>query len=130
MATLVQDILRIGENNDARVPSVLVRLECLPLTTNGKVDREALPAPERKANGYQQQNCASKYTTAEQKLMTIWADVLKLEHVGLHDNFFDLGGDSILGILILARAAQAGLKFSPKQLFQHQTIAELSDAIR
>lgn len=130
MATLIQDILRIGENNDSRVRSVFVRLECLPLTTNGKVDRKALPAPERKANGYQQQNCASKYTTAEQKLMTIWADVLKLEHVGLHDNFFDLGGDSILGTLILARAAQAGLKFSPKQLFQHQTIAELSDAIR
>jgi len=128
MATLIQDILRIGENNDARVPSVFVRLECLPLTTIG--NRKALPVPERKANGYQQQNYASKYTTTEQKLMTIWADVLKLEYVGLHDNFFVLGGDSILGTLILARAAQAGLKFSPKQLFQHQTIAELSDAIR
>jgi amino acid adenylation domain-containing protein len=115
---------------DYMVPSVFVRLESLPLTANGKVDRKALPAPERKANGGQQQTCASKYTMVEQKLIKIWADVLKLEHVGPHDNFFDLGGDSILGTLILARAAQAGVKFSPRQLFQHQTIAELSNAIR
>lgn len=115
---------------DYMVPSIFVRLESLPLTTNGKVDRKALPAPERKANVCQQQNCNAKYTSAEQKLMKIWADVLKLEQVGLHDNFFDLGGDSILGTLILARAAQAGVKFSPRQLFQYQTIAELSNAIR
>ena len=115
---------------DYMVPSVFVRLESLPLTTNGKVDRNALPAPERKANGCQEQTCASKYTATEQKLMKIWADVLNFEHVGLHDNFFDLGGDSILGTLILARAAQAGVKFSPRQLFQYQTIAELSQAIR
>jgi amino acid adenylation domain-containing protein len=115
---------------DYMVPSVFVSLESLPLTTNGKVDRKALPAPERKSNGCQQQSCTSKYTKAEQKLMKIWADVLKVEQVGLHDNFFDLGGDSILGTLILARAAQAGVKFSPRQLFQHQTIAELSNAIR
>jgi acyl carrier protein len=66
----------------------------------------------------------------EQTLMKIWADVLKLDRVGLNDNFFDLGGDSILGTLILARAAQAGVMISPRQLFEHQTIAELSNAIR
>lgn len=115
---------------DYMVPSLFVQLESVPLTANGKIDRKALPAPERKANGCQQQSCTSKYTTVEQKLMKIWADVLKLEHVGLHDNFFDLGGDSILGTLILARAAQAGVKFSPRQLFQYQTIAELTNAIR
>ncbi|HUS12204.1 MAG TPA: phosphopantetheine-binding protein [Pyrinomonadaceae bacterium] len=172
MASLVQDILRIGENNAAEdltrfnssgvlkdlgrvdnqvkikgfriqideVETILrqspdvrecaVRAREDAIGEKRLLDRKALPAPERKANSYQQQSCASKYTTAEQKLMTIWADVLKLEHVGLHDNFFDLGGDSVLGTLILARAAQAGLKFSPKQLFQHQTIAELSDVIR
>ncbi len=115
---------------DYMVPSTFIRMDSLPLTTNGKVDRNALPAPERKANGCQQAKCNSKLTTAEQKLMKIWADVLKLDHVGLHDNFFDLGGDSILGTLILARAAQAGVRFSPRQLFQYQTIAELSNAIR
>jgi amino acid adenylation domain-containing protein len=115
---------------DYMVPSTFVRMDSLPLTTNGKVDRKALPAPERKSNGCQQQSCATNYTAAQQKLMKIWADVLKLDHVGLHDNFFDLGGDSILGTLILARAAQAGVRLSPRQLFEHQTIAELSDAIR
>jgi amino acid adenylation domain-containing protein len=114
---------------DYMVPTTFIKLESLPLTTNGKVDRQALPAPERKANGCQQANCKTKYTNVEQKLMKIWADVLKLDQVGLHDNFFDLGGDSILGTLILARAAQAGVRFSPRQLFQHQTIAELSSAI-
>ena len=112
------------------VPSTFIKLDSLPLTRNGKVDRQALPAPERKANGCQEVNCKTKYTGVEQKLMKIWADVLKLDQVGLHDNFFDLGGDSILGTLILARAAQAGVRFSPRQLFQHQTIAELSNAIR
>jgi amino acid adenylation domain-containing protein len=112
------------------VPSTFIKLDSLPLTTNGKVDRQALPAPERKANGCQQANCKTKYTSVEQKLLKIWADVLRLDQVGLHDNFFDLGGDSILGTLILARAAQAGVRFSPRQLFQHQTIAELSNAIR
>ena len=70
------------------------------------------------------------HLATEQTLMKIWADVLKLDRVGLHDNFFDLGGDSILGTLILARAAQAGVMISPRQLFEHQTIAELSNAIR
>lgn len=68
--------------------------------------------------------------SAEQTLMKIWAEVLKLDQVGLNDNFFELGGDSILGTLILARAAQAGVMISPRQLFEHQTIAELSNAIR
>lgn len=115
---------------DFMVPTTFVRMDSLPLTTNGKVDRQALPAPERRSNGYHQQSSMTTHTAAQQKLVKIWADVLNLDRVGLHDNFFDLGGDSILGTLILARAAQAGVKISPQQLFEHQTIAELSDAIR
>jgi aryl carrier-like protein len=113
---------------DYMVPTTFVKMELLPLTTNGKVDRKALPAPERKANGCQQRSVA-KHTALEQKLMKIWAEVLRLETIGVHDNFFDLGGDSILGTLILARAARSGVKISPRQLFEHQTIAELSKAI-
>jgi acyl-coenzyme A synthetase/AMP-(fatty) acid ligase/aryl carrier-like protein len=113
---------------DYMVPTSFVRMESMPLTKNGKVDRQALPAPERKSNGCTQK-CSSKHSAAEEILMKIWADVLKLEHVGVDDNFFDLGGDSILGTLILARASQAGVKISPRQLFQHQTIAALSNAI-
>ena len=109
------------------VPTTFVKMESLPLTTNGKVDRQALPAPDRKQNGCTE-NCATRHSQAEQTLVKIWAEVLKVEHVGLNDNFFDLGGDSILGTLILARAAQAGVKFSPRQLFEHQTIAALTNA--
>ena len=60
--------------------------------------------------------------------MKIWADVLQVAQVGVNDNFFDLGGDSILGTLILARAAQAGIKISPRELFEHQTISALTNA--
>ncbi|MDQ2937387.1 MAG: amino acid adenylation domain-containing protein [Acidobacteriota bacterium] len=115
---------------DFMVPTTFVRMDSLPLTANGKVDRKVLPAPGRRSNGYQQQSSMATHTAAQQKLMKIWAEVLKLERVGIHDNFFDLGGDSILGTLILARAAQAGVKISPRELFEHQTIAELSNAIR
>jgi amino acid adenylation domain-containing protein len=114
---------------DYMVPSIFVGMELLPLTPNGKVDRKSLPAPERKSKEFQP-SYSAKHTAVEQKLMKIWADVLKLDRVGIHDNFFDLGGDSILGTLILARAAQAGVKISPRQLFEHQTIAGLSNGLR
>ena len=65
-------------------------------------------------------------TSVEAVLAGIWAAVLKLERVGIYDNFFELGGDSILGIQIIARANQAGLRLTTKQLFQHQTVAELA----
>lgn len=114
---------------DYMVPTTFVKMESLPLTKNGKVDRQALPAPDRKQNGCTQ-NCSTKHTEVEQTLMKIWADVLQVEQVGVNDNFFDLGGDSILGTLILARAAQAGFKISPRELFEHQTIAALSNVSR
>jgi amino acid adenylation domain-containing protein len=114
---------------DYMVPTTFVKMESLPLTTNGKVDRQALPAPDRKQNGCTK-NCSTKHTLVEQTLMKIWADVLQVEQVGVNDNFFDLGGDSILGALILARAAQAGFKISPRELFEHQTIAALSNVTR
>ncbi len=138
VAYLVRDHRHPGEVDELRkfmkakvpdymAPSAFVKMESLPLTTNGKVDRQALPTPERKSNICQKS--WTTHTAAEQTLIKIWAEVLKLEHVGVDDNFFDLGGDSILGTLILARAAQAGVKISPRQLFQHQTIAELSNAL-
>ncbi|MGZ3459182.1 MAG: condensation domain-containing protein, partial [Archangium sp.] len=65
----------------------------------------------------------------EQKLASLWAAVLRLERVGIHDNFFELGGDSISSLQVIARARQAGLHLSPRQLFQHQTIAELAPRI-
>ncbi|MEH2220692.1 MAG: amino acid adenylation domain-containing protein [Nostoc sp.] len=110
---------------DYMIPSAFVILESLPLTPNGKVDRQALLA-------YQVNNDANNFvlprTYTEKVLAKIWQDVLNLEQVSVLQNFFELGGDSIISIQIIARAHQAGLQITTKQLFQHQTIAELAIA--
>jgi amino acid adenylation domain-containing protein len=107
------------------VPTTFVSLEAFPLTPNGKVDRRSLPAPQL-ANAETQAAYAAPRTPAELLLAEIWADLLRLERVGIHDNFFTLGGDSILSIQVIARARQRGIDLTPKQFFQHQTIAELA----
>ncbi|WP_017654190.1 non-ribosomal peptide synthetase [Fortiea contorta] len=106
------------------VPSAFILLDTLPLTPNGKVDRRALPTPEsRQELGV---NFVAPRTPQESKLVAIWAEVLRLPQVGIHDNFFEIGGDSILSLQIIARANQAGMQLNVKQLFQHQTISELA----
>jgi non-ribosomal peptide synthase protein (TIGR01720 family) len=100
-------------------------LEVLPLTPSGKVDRRALLTLET-ATSSSQENYVAPATPTEETLAHIWAEVLRLKQVGIHDNFFELGGDSILSIQVVTRANQAGLKITPRQLFQHQTIAELA----
>ncbi|MEH1899089.1 MAG: condensation domain-containing protein [Nostoc sp.] len=109
---------------DYMVPASFTVLEVLPITPNGKVDRRALPVPEFESD--ESAGFVSPRTHTEEVLTKIWQDVLVLKQVGIHDNFFELGGDSIISIQIIARANQAGLKLTPKQLFQHQTIAELA----
>jgi aryl carrier-like protein len=105
------------------LPASFVFREAMPVTANGKIDRAALEsATETTRCG---QLCGVRSVT-EQTLTEIWAHVLKLEQVGVNDNFFDLGGDSVLAAQILARATRAGLPLTPKQFFEHQTIAELS----
>jgi amino acid adenylation domain-containing protein/non-ribosomal peptide synthase protein (TIGR01720 family) len=108
---------------DAMVPATFVTLATLPLTANGKVDRKALPAPELPGtrDGY-----LAPRTREEEILAAVWAQVLRLPRVGVNDNFFELGGDSILSIQIVARARQAGLLFTVRQVFEHQTVAELA----
>ncbi|HVR98123.1 MAG TPA: amino acid adenylation domain-containing protein, partial [Thermoanaerobaculia bacterium] len=107
------------------VPAVFVLLAALPLNPNGKVDFHSLPAP-----GHERPELDAAMTEAtswaETLLARIWAEVLHLDRVGVRDNFFELGGDSILSIQIVARANQAGLRLTPHQVFQHQTIAELA----
>ncbi|HEV2861081.1 MAG TPA: amino acid adenylation domain-containing protein [Pyrinomonadaceae bacterium] len=109
------------------LPSAFVFLDALPLTPGGKVDRRALPAPERSAAEPAPDFVAPR-TELERTLAGIWADALRLERVGLHDNFFELGGDSILIIQIVARAHQAGINLSATQMFQSPTVAELAAA--
>ncbi|WNG47516.1 amino acid adenylation domain-containing protein [Archangium minus] len=109
---------------DYMVPAAIVTMEALPLTSNGKVDRRALPVPEVERSA--RSSFVEPRTPVERQLADIWARVLRLEKVGIHDNFFALGGDSILSLQIIARAHRVGLRLTPKQLFQHQTIAELA----
>jgi len=108
-------------------PSAIVEMEKMPLTPNGKLDRQALPRPEagrRKDDG----TYVAPRTRVEDLLVEIFQQVLKRDRVGVHDNFFELGGDSILSIQIVSRANEAGWGLTPKQLFQHQSIAELAAA--
>jgi non-ribosomal peptide synthase protein (TIGR01720 family) len=109
---------------DYMIPASFTVLEAFPITPNGKVDRRALPVPEFEFND--STGFVSPRTDVEKILVKIWQDVLLLKQVCIHDNFFELGGDSIIGIQIIAKANLAGLKLTPKQLFQHQTIAELA----
>ncbi|MBT2297900.1 amino acid adenylation domain-containing protein, partial [Pseudomonas fluorescens] len=109
------------------VPAYLLLLERLPLTPNGKLDRKNLPKPDV---SQLQQTYVAPRSTLEQQLVSIWQDVLKLEQVGLRDNFFELGGDSIVSIQVVSRARQAGIHFTPKDLFQHQTIEALAVVAR
>ena len=110
---------------DYMIPSYFVPLKALPLTPNGKVDRKALPRPERRRSDLDGE-CTPPGTQAEKILAKIWADVLKIQEVGIHDNFFDLGGDSIINIQIIHRAQRDGINLTPKQLFEYPTIAELA----
>ncbi|WP_175653603.1 non-ribosomal peptide synthetase, partial [Pseudomonas sp. Marseille-P9899] len=103
------------------VPAQILLLERLPLTANGKLDKRALPKP-----GAIKQAYTAPVGEIEEKLAAVWADVLKLERVGTTDNFFELGGDSILSLQIIARAKRQGIKLSPKQLFEKQTIGQLA----
>ncbi|MEL7408557.1 MAG: amino acid adenylation domain-containing protein, partial [Cyanobacteria bacterium J06558_2] len=111
---------------DYLIPSFLIPCESFPLTSNGKIDRQALLAkgiiiPETLEDSL----LAS--TDLEHKLVEIWSKVLNLETVNTNSNFFSLGGDSILAIQIVADANQAGIKITPRQLFENQTIAELAE---
>ncbi|MFE9427018.1 amino acid adenylation domain-containing protein [Kitasatospora sp. NPDC006697] len=106
------------------VPSAVVCLPEFPLTPSGKVDRRALPAPEHAAAAAE--DVQEPRTEAEKVLARIWSDVLGVPAVGVTDNFYELGGDSVLGIKVVARAKKAGLVITAKDVFRRQTIAELA----
>ncbi|MEU2060470.1 non-ribosomal peptide synthase/polyketide synthase [Streptomyces sp. NPDC013455] len=112
---------------DHLVPAVVVPLERLPLGATGKLDRRALPAPRWAAQAAGETGRPPR-TEAEQTLADIWREVLGVPEVGADDNYFTLGGDSILGIQIVSAARRAGLALTPRHLFTHQTLAELAAA--
>ncbi|MEU1014063.1 non-ribosomal peptide synthase/polyketide synthase [Streptomyces sp. NPDC005898] len=110
---------------DALVPSSFTSLDALPLTTSGKLDRRALPAPENTA---EEREFVAPRTPDEETLAGIWAEVLGAARVGVTDNFFELGGDSILSIQAVSRARAAGLHIASQDVFRHQTVADLAAA--
>ncbi len=110
------------------LPSAFVILDALPLTANGKVDRSALEVIQT-TRMEDDITFVAPRTPTEEILAAIWAQVLAVEQVGIYNNFFELGGDSILSIQIVAKAYQAGIQITPKQLFEHQTIAKLAAVV-
>ena len=111
------------------LPRAVMLVGELPLTSSGKLDSRALPALDTQfmsqVSGY-----AAPLPGPEATLSGIWRDVLGVARVGRHDNFFTVGGDSILSLQVIARAREAGLALSARQVFLHQTLAEMAAAAR
>ena len=110
------------------LPAHVTVLSEMPITRNGKVDLAALPAPQQtrsdRPDGY-----LAPRTAAERLAAQVWAEVLGVSRVGVTDNFFDLGGDSIRAVRLVGRLASQGLKLSVQDLLRHQTIAQLAGAV-
>ncbi len=110
------------------IPEFFVFLDAFPLTPNGKMNRQALPEPV-----YQRDMNNADYlpprNELEKKLVKIWQDVLGIESISISDNFFEMGGNSLLVMRIITLARNEGMEISPKQLFKNQTIAELSGEV-
>jgi non-ribosomal peptide synthetase component F len=111
------------------VPSALMVLDKLPLTANGKVDRNALPEPGDIRDSQGGEHTAPR-TELERQLAQIWAEVLKLERVGIHDNFFDLGGHSLMATQVVSRIReQLNVELPLSEMFGYPTVAGLAQKI-
>ncbi|MFE7853266.1 amino acid adenylation domain-containing protein [Streptomyces sp. NPDC057403] len=122
----VADLRRFAAKRlpDYMVPAQLVVLDRLPLTANGKLDRAALPEPEFARTEYQ-----APRTAAERVLAEVYADVLGAGQVGVDDDFFAGGGDSIRSIQVVARAKTRGVVVSTREIFEHRTVARLAELV-
>ncbi|NEN87818.1 MAG: amino acid adenylation domain-containing protein [Okeania sp. SIO3H1] len=115
---------------DYMMPSAFVMLDSLPLTPNGKIDRRALPAPDGTSTGSDATFIAPR-DTLELQLTQIWSDVLEVSPIGIRDNFFDIGGHSLLAIALIARVQQQlGKNLSLGALLQSPTIEQLAISLR
>ncbi|WP_313285103.1 non-ribosomal peptide synthetase [Pseudomonas sp.] len=109
------------------VPSAFVRLDTLPLTTNGKLDRKALPAPD--ADAVARREYAAPQGAVETTLAMLWQDLLNVDRVGREDNFFELGGHSLLAVKLIERMRQVDLSADVHVLFGQPTLAALAAAV-
>jgi non-ribosomal peptide synthase protein (TIGR01720 family) len=128
LAVEIREWLR-AQVPEQMVPSVIVPVATFPLTSHGKVDLAALPVPDPNDGVAGADAADVTMTETEDRLAQLWAEVLGVPVVSRHDNFFAVGGDSILSIKLVSRAAEAGLHFTAKDVFQHQTIVELAGVV-
>jgi acyl carrier protein len=111
---------------DYMVPSMFIFTDAMPLTPNGKLDRKALPAPDRR-NFQRASGFVGPRTLMEEMLVEIWAEVLKLDKIGVHDNFFDIGGHSLKATQVISRIRETfRMDLSLRVLFEAPTVAELA----
>ncbi|MGW0246372.1 non-ribosomal peptide synthase/polyketide synthase [Nocardia goodfellowii] len=115
-----------GRLPEFMVPAVVMVIDSVPLTANGKLDRAALPEPDFAASA----RYRAPRTDSERVLTTVFAEVLGLDRVGVDDSFFELGGDSIRSIQVVSRARSLGVEISPRQMFEHRTAAGLAAVAR
>jgi acyl carrier protein len=111
------------------IPAAFVILEKMPLTPSGKLDRSALPEPHQN-NGAEADGYLAPRTPIEQLLADIWSQVLRVERVGIRDNFFDLGGHSLLATQLISRIRESfGIEVPLLKVFQASTVEEFAIAI-
>lgn len=111
------------------VPSAFVTLDALPMTPNGKLDQRALPSPDRSQREGAEEYLAPR-NDLETRLVAIWAEVLKVKRIGVVDNFFDLGGHSLMAAQVIARVRKyLGVEVGIRSLFEEPTVAALAIAV-
>ncbi|MFF7958339.1 amino acid adenylation domain-containing protein [Streptomyces rubiginosohelvolus] len=109
------------------IPVAFVTLDALPLTTNGKLDRRALPAPG--TDSFLQGAYVAPRTPIEERVAAVWATALEVDRVGMHDSFFDLGGDSIRAVALVGALRAEGIDLSVRDVFDRRSVAELCELL-
>ncbi len=124
--------LRIGLKErlpDYMIPAAFMFLDAMPLTAQGKINRKALPKPDWN-QAATRNSITAPQTPAQKVICQVWEQVLGLDNIGIEDNFFDLGGDSILALKVVAEMRRQGWVLTPKEIFQEQTVEGLATVAR
>jgi acyl carrier protein len=107
-----------------------MRLDTLPLTPNGKVDRNALPSPDTTLSASLKKEYVAPRTPTEEQLVQLWAEVLKVTPISINDDFFDLGGDSLLAIRFITQVGESlDINLSLRDLYEVSTLSQLAERI-